>query len=533
MGFSGEFETHVTVDGPADDLAGWAEARGLKFVHILLDRGRTPSQPMLTLRTGGTLADARADAERAAADLRAAGFTVTRLKIEASPRTEGVPVTDADALGPGFYFEHHIKLLLPGDADTAALAAVAARHSAHLSRNARRVRADGRQERFVTQRCREVGMQTAGRRMKALLNALRRHGGLEVGTVEREFVVFDDAPALDDGWIDEDGTVSAVRWGEYRPGPWPARPYLPDHAPEPEEAGWLGLPPTLRPVPGAMQSPVFDPALKQHPRAMRAGEPRFPSREQGERWYAARRRAVDHVLAAVEGSRWADDLVLRGSVLLRAWYGDLAREPGDLDFVVLSAMDDPGEMLTGLASDAGRLSRGDPVEIAAGEAAVSGIWTYDRVPGQRLVLPWRAEGLPSGTVQLDFVFGEPLPAEPELTEIPRADGGGPAVLNAATPELSLAWKLLWLLTDAYPQGKDLYDAWLLARNCRPSYRLLAEVTGHSEAPGPGALTLGRVAGIEADWQEFRKEYPGVRGEAEDYVRELANALAPVLPEGEP
>ncbi|PYC74957.1 hypothetical protein C7C45_03455 [Micromonospora arborensis] len=37
------------------------------------------------------------------------------------------------------------------------------------------------------------------------------------------------------------------------------------------------------------------------------------------------------------------------------------------------------------------------------------------------------------------------------------------VLAAPAP-LALAWKLLWLATDRYPQGKDLYDAALLAEH---------------------------------------------------------------------
>src|SRR4051812_13031477 len=49
--FAGEFETHVTVsaaDGSAlDALRAWAESHGLTFHHIVLERGRTPSQPMV------------------------------------------------------------------------------------------------------------------------------------------------------------------------------------------------------------------------------------------------------------------------------------------------------------------------------------------------------------------------------------------------------------------------------------------------------------------------------------------------------
>ncbi|WP_067477404.1 hypothetical protein [Actinomadura hibisca] len=205
MDFTGDFETHLTVSCPAaeiDAVERWAAERGLKFAHIVLDRGRVPSQPMLTLRTRGTLDAARARAEDVAARLRADGHPVTRLKIEASPFNAGVPEHDADAPDPGrYYFEHHVKLLLDPAADTAALAAAARPHAAHLSRNARRVRADGRHERFVTQRCRGVGSRTAVRRLEALVAALDGH---EIVSVEREYVVFDGDASLDDGWIEEE-----------------------------------------------------------------------------------------------------------------------------------------------------------------------------------------------------------------------------------------------------------------------------------------------------------------------------------------
>ncbi|MDL4819278.1 hypothetical protein [Actinomadura opuntiae] len=204
MDFSGDFETHLTArPAAAERLAGWAEARGLEFAHIVLARGRTASQPMLTLRTRGTLDDALADAARTAADLRGDGLQPVRVKVEAAPWNAGVPAGDADALGPEYYFEHHLKLLLDPGFDAGALAGAARPHAAHVSRNARRVRSDGRQERFVTQRCRCVGSRTAGRRLDALAAALRARGH-EIVSVDREFVVHDGAPFLDDGWIEEE-----------------------------------------------------------------------------------------------------------------------------------------------------------------------------------------------------------------------------------------------------------------------------------------------------------------------------------------
>ncbi|MGR7003196.1 nucleotidyl transferase AbiEii/AbiGii toxin family protein [Yinghuangia aomiensis] len=243
-----------------------------------------------------------------------------------------------------------------------------------------------------------------------------------------------------------------------------------------------GLPTSLSVVrgEGVVQRPVFEPALQHYSRAMRPGEPQFASAETAARWYAARHRALDHVLAGIASSAWAGHLVLRGSILLKAWYGDAAREPRDLDFVVVPptwVMEEPrtDRMLEDLAAAAAEVSKADAgstVRIDAAGAASDEIWTYDRVPGRRLVLPWHADGLPSGSVQLDFVFNERIPHTPEFTRIParHADHGNAAGhrILAATAAQSLAWKLLWLVTDTYPQGKDLYDAVLLAEAaCSP------------------------------------------------------------------
>ncbi|MGX4732413.1 nucleotidyl transferase AbiEii/AbiGii toxin family protein [Kitasatospora griseola] len=280
--------------------------------------------------------------------------------------------------------------------------------------------------------------------------------------------------------------------------------------------------------PRAVQPAVFDPALKQFDNAYRAGDPQFTDPDLAAAWYAARRTAMDTVLAAVAASAWADHLVLRGSVVLKAWFGDAAREPGDLDFVVTPAdrmLDDPrtgdlfDDLTRAVCATTGR------VRFLAEQTATEDIWTYERAPGRRLVLVWTADGLPDGTVQLDFVFNEdpPLPAEP----LEVAPG---AVLNVAGRELSLAWKLLWLATDRYPQGKDLYDAALLARSTGLRYQVLRDVfvTGeahYAEEPvGPDSVPS------ETDWSNFAAEYPQLAGEESDHARHLAEALAPTFAE---
>ncbi len=201
--FAGEWETHITVALAASTdwtrFKRWCDERELKSVFIALERGQTPLQPMLTRESRGTFATQLKAANALQRECEAAGFAVTRVKLEVAPWNEDVPQRgeDADARR---YFEHHIKLLLPTDADTDELQAVLAPLGAHLSRNARRVREDGYCERFVTGRSHGAGSATAQRQFEALMQVLRAlpHPILES---EREYVVYDSNLALDQGWL--------------------------------------------------------------------------------------------------------------------------------------------------------------------------------------------------------------------------------------------------------------------------------------------------------------------------------------------
>ncbi|MEU3302324.1 nucleotidyl transferase AbiEii/AbiGii toxin family protein [Streptomyces sp. NPDC006678] len=312
----------------------------------------------------------------------------------------------------------------------------------------------------------------------------------------------------------------------------PGSPEGPNEPADERERRQRDMPRTVLAPGGRPDDSVFDPALKHFAHAYRASEPRFSDPALAGAWRAARAEALDIVLCAIAGSQWADSLVLRGSVLLRAWFGDAARDPGDLDFVVVPAdwrieQDRTQRMLDGIAEAAQRTAeeRGGAVGISARGAESEYIWTYERVPGRRMVLPWSAPGLPGGLVQLDFVFNEELPVPPEPARV------GTAVVRAATPELSLAWKVMWLIDDSYPQGKDLYDAVLLAERHPLRYELLARVIRHAEAePYPRDVELGDVAEIAqwVEWEQFVAEYPGVGDDDRRYVDRLVTALRPTF-----
>jgi hypothetical protein len=118
-------------------------------------------------------------------------------------------------------------------------------------------------------------------------------------------------------WGEEKRRKASGTWN--RPG-WQAEGEAWKETLSDEERAELGLPRTFRVVadPGAVQRLVFEPATKHFDRSFRASEPRFSDAEQATAWLQARRTAIITALTAVSDSQWAENLVLRGSVLLKA-----------------------------------------------------------------------------------------------------------------------------------------------------------------------------------------------------------------------
>ena len=200
----GTFEAHVTVRPPTGGLDGFraaCAALGVKCIEIELPLGETPAQPMTASVHEGALPDVVREVAALASALAAAGFEVVRQKIEAMPDNAGVPASDADAAAqPERYFEYHVKLALPPDADLAALAAACAPHGARLSRNARARRPDGAEERFVTLRV-HAGRATAEARCDALARTLSAFPKVHVEKRICEYTVLDSDLAVDRGWL--------------------------------------------------------------------------------------------------------------------------------------------------------------------------------------------------------------------------------------------------------------------------------------------------------------------------------------------
>jgi Nucleotidyl transferase AbiEii toxin, Type IV TA system len=272
---------------------------------------------------------------------------------------------------------------------------------------------------------------------------------------------------------------------------------------------------------------LFDPALKNFPRALRLGDPAFNNPEIRQQWFGVRRQVIDRLLRSITESRWQEQLVLRGSLLLKTWLGDIAREPGDIDWVfqpgtTTSNSEVAQELIPEIMGMAYQSIQIGDVSINIGQIFVDDIWTYERADGKRIVVPWEVAGLPLGDVQIDIVFGEKLSEPPIRTAI----AGIEMPLWSASPQLSLVWKLLWLITDRYPQGKDLYDAVILAEHygfpldlCRG---VLASHNISVKKYTEYQYWLKTLNGLE--WDAFQQEYPEVKGSGADWIDRLVQAL---------
>ena len=274
---------------------------------------------------------------------------------------------------------------------------------------------------------------------------------------------------------------------------------------------------------------VFDPALLQFSRAFRHGDPHFSDAASHHRWIEARRQVIDHLLGIITNSKWNKHLVLRGSLLLEAWLGDEAREPGDIDWVFRPktvGIDDPlaFELFVDLKQKIEQNPYARDAVIDVAKISTDDIWTYERAAGKRIIFPWQTKGLPPGFVQMDVVFNEDLWTAPVQTQISISQNSSHLIWTS-DKEISLAWKLLWLETDIYPQGKDLYDATLLAEQTHLSLDLLKLVLQSGDwRPRGEDLSSDFPLQWEVDWENFKLEYPWVAGTAEQWQARLSAAL---------
>ncbi len=213
--YTGDFEVHITARITSESLferfREWCRNREFKCVRIVLGRGAYVHQPMATWRRHDTsLPVVATEAHQFALEMNRAEIPVARLKVEAAPENEGVPLNDAEAAAhePGNYFEHHVKLLREATASRESLLRMCEQFGAHLSHNALREVAEGQEERFVTLRCYAVGRTSSEGQLQRFLAALIALGERNIEH-ESEYCVYDSNVELDNGWLSQSASISS------------------------------------------------------------------------------------------------------------------------------------------------------------------------------------------------------------------------------------------------------------------------------------------------------------------------------------
>jgi hypothetical protein len=181
-------EVHLTVELGGKDpsvLAALARAHDCRFLHLLLDTGTHPSQPMLSWRQAAGVDTALRRAAELAQALEHKGMKLLRTKIEGKPEVAIVAQ----------YFEAHFKIELD-DGKASELQPLARELGVHLSRSAF-ASSSGKEQRFLTARQRTLA--SALESFERVETALTSRGW-RVLSVDREAVLYDSNLALDEGW---------------------------------------------------------------------------------------------------------------------------------------------------------------------------------------------------------------------------------------------------------------------------------------------------------------------------------------------
>lgn len=197
------FEFHITVETPTEDSISRLQSlvdtynqaepnKPLKVSVIKLANGDNPLQVMVSGQMGNLphyhLENWATNVTRF---LKWLGFKIIRSKDEGvmgSYSTEALSV---------LYYEHHIKVLLDSEKDVEELKKWASQYEGKVSSNARRVRPDGKQERFITQRSYGSGVEA-----DEMFSTFKAATELKYTILEqeKESVFRDSNFELDKGW---------------------------------------------------------------------------------------------------------------------------------------------------------------------------------------------------------------------------------------------------------------------------------------------------------------------------------------------
>jgi predicted nucleotidyltransferase component of viral defense system len=213
----------------------------------------------------------------------------------------------------------------------------------------------------------------------------------------------------------------------------------------------------------------------------------------------------ERFLARLAGSRLADNLVLKGGMLLAVLA--MRRTTRDVDMLVRGVADDEGSLRSAIGGIAG-IAMADGVEFDIEAISITTIREGADYEGRRLALPASLAGAKL-QLRLDLSFGDPV--EPQQVDYPALLGDQGFSLLGYPLETVIAEKTdtMMYLGDANTRDRDYGDVYLLsqihpveAEVLRSALGSVAEHRGHEvRALGPLLETLRESR--QQPWEAFR------------------------------
>lgn len=206
------YEMHVTVDTPGEleQFRQVCSTLGVKPIVLALQE-RAAAQDITQVMTSSNFAGddhgAGQELYRISSGLKAAGYTISREKIECAPWHPAAPL-DGDvgkSMPPGCYFEAHLQVELVCEnqfeqaAKESSLKVIALEHAAHYSRNMFKQYAELHYTRMLTVRGYTGTYEDFKKKVQALAIQLRQNG-FDIQKEVIEFALFDNNTALDKTW---------------------------------------------------------------------------------------------------------------------------------------------------------------------------------------------------------------------------------------------------------------------------------------------------------------------------------------------
>lgn len=175
--------------------------------------------------------------------------------------------------------------------------------------------------------------------------------------------------------------------------------------------------------------------------------------------------AIERLLYRLSKTKWAQRLIVKGAIMLRAWGTPLGRPTRDIDF--LGRVDNSPESVARVVRECLAIGYPDDGLVFDREVETTVINAGNAYSGVRAVLRGNLDG-GRFKLQLDISIDDAVVPDPEWVDYPTMlDLDAPRVL-AYRPATALAEKYETIVSKGLTNSRlrDYYDIWLLSANHR-------------------------------------------------------------------